>query len=97
MFKFNLKQQLPQKRIFAARGDLDSSSHFRVSTGVTSYIPFLHYDVLDHQSHQIQVQVAPPGGQISHLSDVFQKKTGKCGNFSQVGDPPCLSLGTPCL
>ena len=25
------------------------------------------------------------------------QKTGKCGNFSQVGDPPPPRLGTPCL
>ena len=30
----------------------------------------------------------------SILRDVCQKK---CGNFSQVGDPPPPSLGTPCL
>ena len=26
------------------------------------------------------------------LRDVFQKNTGKCGNFSQVGDTPIFSI-----
>ena len=31
------------------------------------------------------------------MRDVCKKKTGKCGNFSQFGDSPPPSLGTPSL
>ena len=46
---------------------------------------------------KLMVRMLIPMSSLGPKGRLPPKKTGKCGIFSQVGGPPPLSLGTPCL